>query len=79
VTSDFQAEAMRLVDDRLYLFERQRRGRDERTVRLELTQFFADEILCRVDLDPVDAVQFGFPDSRSSQLRTIDVLVFRIP
>jgi len=39
------------------LFERQRGNGHERSVRPELVQIVADEILRRVDLGPVRAVQ----------------------
>ena len=78
VARDLQPHPVRLVDDRLHLLERQRRRGDERAVRLELVQSAADEILRRVDLDPVDAVQLGLAHGGASQPRPVDVLVFRV-
>ena len=75
VARDLQSHAMRFVDDGLDFFEGERRDGDERAVGPELAQLVADEILRRVDLGPVGAVQLQLAHGRAREPRAVDVLV----
>src|SRR6266480_4025624 len=76
MAGDSQAEPVCLVDDRLHFLERERRAVDERRVRSPHVHR-ADEILGRIDLDPVDAVQLCLAHCGAREPRRIGVLVFR--
>src|SRR5258706_8353803 len=65
---------MSFIDDRLDLLERQRRAGDERRIGLP-HMHGAGKILSRIDLDPVNAMQFCLTHGRARQPRTVDVLV----
>ena len=67
---------MRFIDDGLDLFQRQGRAGYQRSVRLPHVHC-TDEILGRVDLDPVDAMQFGLAHGGAREPWRIDVFVFR--
>ncbi len=75
VAGDLQAEPVRLVGDGVDFLGRERRRRDEAAVGHEqMVRPF--EILRRVDLDPVDAVQLGFAHCGAREPRRVYVLAF---
>src|SRR5262245_29931765 len=75
VARDLEPQAMRLVDDGLHLLEGQRRAVDERRIRFEDAVLGTDEVLRRVDLDPVHTAKLRLADGRACEPGGIQVLV----
>ena len=74
VARHLEPQPVRFVHNRHHLFFGQRRTIHERAIRLEHAVLVADEVLCRVDLHPVDAVQLRFAHGRARQPWGVRVL-----
>jgi hypothetical protein len=76
---DFQPHAVGFIDNRLNLLQCQRGDGDQRAILSEFTEARADEILGRVNLHPVHAVQLRFANGGAAQPGRVHVLAFGEP
>ena len=74
VTRDLEPEPMRFINDRHHFFFGKRGAVDEGAIRLEDAVLVADEVLRRVDLHPIHAVQLRLTHRRTREPRRVWVL-----